>query len=261
MRHASKYALPIWFWLFVLYLFLPLLVMAAMGLRDSNFVAFPIHEWTTRWYRTVLADREILSSLWVSVQVAFLSTFLAVAVGLPTGFLVVKTHGVMRAVMIAVIVLPAFLPLVVSAIAIRMFIGRLGLDPGIAAIAFGHAVGSVPFVVVMVLTRLNTMSENLGDAARNLGADDLIVMTRIILPYLAPALFGAFMFCLLLSFEDFVRSFFLGGSDPTFPVLLFARLRFGFDPGLAAISTIVLIASIAVGLYAERYVRRRNLRR
>lgn len=257
----SALALPIWFWLFVAYLFVPLLVMAAMGFRDSNFVAFPIQSWTTRWYASVVADREILGALWVSARVALWSTILSLLVGVPTGFVVAQSRGLLRAVLLAVIVLPAFLPVVVSSIALRMYLGRLGLEPGIAAMAFGHAVGSVPFVVFMVLTRLNTMGQNMSDAARNLGADDLIVLTRITLPYLSPALFGAFLFCMLLSFEDFVRSFFLGGFEQTFPVLLFAQLRFGFNPGLAAISTLVLVASVAIGLYAERYVRRRGLRR
>jgi spermidine/putrescine transport system permease protein len=253
--------LAVWFWLFAAYLFVPLLVIALMGFRDSNFVAFPIERWTTHWYASVLLDREIVGALWVSVRVAILSTVIALFVGLPMGFVVARSHGAARAALIAVIVLPAFLPVVVSAIALRMFIGRLGLEPGVAAIAFGHAVGSVPFVVVMILTRLNTMSPNVADAARNLGADELVVLTRVILPYLSPALFGAFLFCLLLSFEDFMRSFFLGGFEPTFPVLLFARLRFGFDPGLAAISTMVLCVTIGLGLYAERFIRLRGLRR
>lgn len=261
MKRLPGTALPIWFWLFVIYLFLPLFVMAAMGFRDSRFIAFPIHDWTTTWYRSVLADEEILSALWISLQVAIYSTVIAVTIGLPMSFVVARTRGLLRGLMIAAIVLPAFLPVVVSAIAIRMFLGNLGLDTGIAAISFGHAISTVPFVVIMLLTRLNAMSANMADAARNLGADDIIVMFRIVLPFLAPALFGAVMFCLLLSFEDFVRSFFLGGNKPTFPVLLYAKLRFGFDPGLAAISTIVLIASTALGLYAERHIRRRNLGR
>ena len=112
----------------------------------------------------------------------------------------------------------------------------------------------------MVLTRLNAMNPNVADAARNLGADDVIIFTRIILPYLAPALFGAVMFAMLLSFEDFVRSFFLGGFEQTFPVLLFSKLRFGLDPGLAAISTLVLLVSTAIGLYADHFLRRRRMK-
>ncbi|HUG62942.1 MAG TPA: ABC transporter permease [Methylomirabilota bacterium] len=251
--------LTLWFWLFVAYLFAPLLVMAAMGLRDSNFVAFPIAKWTTRWYAEVLVDRDYGAAIWVSIQVAVWSTILSMAVGVPMAFAVARMRGAIRAGAIAVIVLPAFLPIVVSAIALRMFLGQLGLEPGLAAISFGHAVGSVPFVVVMVLTRLNAMSPSLPDAARNLGADDLIVLVRVVLPYLSPALLGAFLFCILLSFEDFMRSFFLGSFDLTFPVLLFARLRFGFNPGLAAISSLVLVATMLLGVYAERFVRRRRV--
>ncbi|UYQ70889.1 ABC transporter permease [Pelagibacterium flavum] len=257
MHHLGKIALPVYFWLFVTWLFVPLFVMAAMGFRDSNFVAFPIQSWTADWYRSVIDDREILASLWVSLQVAVLSTVLGLGIGTPMAFMVARFHGVWRAMLITIIVMPAFIPIVVSAIALRMFIGNFGIQTGLVAIAFGHAVSSVPFVVVMLLTRLNSMSPNLADAARDLGADEFIVFFRVVLPYLAPALFGAFMFCMLLSFEDFTRSFFLGSFDPTFPVLLFARLRFGFDPGLAAISTLVLVATIALGLYAERFSRKR----
>lgn len=253
--------LALWFWLFVAFLFAPLAVMAAMGLRDSNFVAFPIHRWTTRWYIDVLSDRDYRAALWVSVQVALWSTLLSMAVGVPMAFAVARLRGLWRGAALAVIVMPAFLPIVVSAIALRMFLGRLGLEPGITAIAFGHAVGSVPFVVVMLLTRLNALSPSLPEAARNLGADEMVVLTRVVFPFLAPAMFGAFLFCILLSFEDFMRSFFLGGFDPTFPVLLFAKLRFGFNPGLAAISTLVLVATVLVGLYAERFLRRRGVER
>ena len=260
MRALRRLSLPTVFWLFVLYLFTPLVVMAAMGFRNSNFVAFPIQSWTTEWYREMLFDRDIRKALWLSLRVAFLATVISIVIGLPVAFLTARTSGALRAAMIAIVLLPAFLPVVVSAIALRIFIGRIGLDTGLIAIAFGHAVASLPFVVVMVLTRLNSMSQNLVDAARNLGADNTIVLARIVLPYLSPALLGAFMFCMLLSFEDFVRSYFLGGFDQTFPVLLFARLRFGFDPGLAAISTLVLIGTTGFGLLAERFVRSRRLR-
>lgn len=259
MKVFGRVALPVYFWIFVIWLFLPLIVMAVMGLRDSNFVAFPIQSWTTEWYRSALTDREMAASLLVSLEVALISTSLALVVGTPMAFMVARFNGVARAILVAIIVMPAFIPIVVGAISIRMFIGNLGMSTGIMAVALGHAVSAVPFVVVMLLTRLNAMGTNLTDAARDLGADDFIVFFRIVLPYLAPALFGAFMFCMLLSFEDFTRSFFLGSFDPTFPVLLFAKLRFGFDPGLAAVSTLVLIVTIVLGLYAERFSRRRKL--
>ena len=259
MKTLGRLTLPVYFWLFVAYLYLPLLVMAAVGFRDSNFVAFPIQAWTTRWYQSVVFERDIMSSIWVSVKVALGATALSLTLGIPMAFFVAGLRGFRRAAMVAVIMLPAFLPVIVAAISLRMFIGVLGLQTGIGAIIFGHAVSTIPFVVVMILTRLGAMSPNLADAARDLGADEFIVFLRVTLPFLMPAIFGGAVFSMLLSFEDFVRSFFLGGFEPTFPVLLFSKLRFGFDPGLAAISTMVLVASIVIGLYAERFSRRRQL--
>ena len=96
------------------------------------------------------------------------------------------------------------------------------------------------------------------EAARDLGADPIIAFLRITLPYLVPAIVGASIFCLLLSFDDFVRSFFLGGYEPTLPVLIFAKLRSGMSPEINAIATIALILTAAIGIWAERFTRRMN---
>ena len=66
------------------------------------------------------------------------------------------------------------------------------------------------------------------------------------------------IFCLLLSFDDFVRSFFLGGYEPTLPVLIFAMLRSGMSPEVNAIATVALILTAVIGIWAERYSRRAN---
>ena len=63
---------------------------------------------------------------------------------------------------------------------------------------------------------------------------------------------------MLLSFDDFVRAFFLGGYEPTLPVLIFAKLRSGMSPETNAISTVVLMLTAVLGLWAERSMRRLN---
>jgi spermidine/putrescine transport system permease protein len=82
---------------------------------------------------------------------------------------------------------------------------------------------------------------------------------RITLPYLKPALIGAGVFCMLLSFDDFIRSFFLGGYEPTLPVLIFAKLRSGMSPEINAISTVVLVMTAILGLWAERSMRTKQI--
>ena len=103
---------------------------------------------------------------------------------------------------------------------------------------------------------LATFAKSQIEAARDLGADPLIAFLRITLPYLVPAILGASVFCLLLSFDDFVRSFFLGGYEPTLPVLIFAMLRSGMSPEINAISTVALVLTAAIGVWAERFTRK-----
>ena len=92
----------------------------------------------------------------------------------------------------------------------------------------------------------------------SMGADPLVAFLRVTLPYLTPAIMGASIFCLLLSFDDFVRSFFLGSYEPTLPVLIFAKLRSGMSPEINAIATVALVLTAVLGVWAERYMRRMN---
>jgi spermidine/putrescine transport system permease protein len=64
---------------------------------------------------------------------------------------------------------------------------------------------------------------------------------------------------MLLSFDDFIRSFFLGGYEPTLPVLIFAKLRSGMSPEINAISTVVLVMTAILGLWAERSMRTKQI--
>ncbi|MCB1375247.1 MAG: ABC transporter permease subunit, partial [Rhodobacteraceae bacterium] len=121
---------------------------------------------------------------------------------------------------------------------------------------WAHAVHNVPFVALVVMARLATLPASHTEAAMDLGADRFVSFFRITLPYLKPALIGAGVFCMLLSFDDFVRSFFLGGYEPTLPVLIFSKLRSGMSPEINAIATVVLIMTAVLGIWAERSMRR-----
>lgn len=160
--------------------------------------------------------------------------------------------------MFAVTCLPAVIPGIISAISLRIFARGLEIEPGMLAIILGHTVHNVPFVALVVMARLSTLPRSHIEAARDLGADAIVAFFRITLPYLLPALIGAGIFCMLLSFDDFVRAFFLGGYEPTLPVLIFAKLRSGMSPEINAISTVVLVLTAVLGLWAERSMRRLN---
>lgn len=246
------------YWAFVLYVFVPLILMVLMGFKDSNFIGFPIKSWTLEWYTGIFSDTEVLSTFAYSVAIAVLSTLISVIVGIWIAVLLEGRKFWGRAAMFGMTLLPALVPGIISAIAFRIYARFLGIEPGMGAIVWAHAVHNVPFVVLVIMARLSTLPKSQIEAARDLGADPMIAFLRITLPYLVPAILGASIFCLLLSFDDFVRSFFLGGYEPTLPVLIFAKLRSGMSPEINAIATVALVLTAVIGVWAERFTRRMN---
>ena len=258
MKRNNRTLLSCVYWSFVLYVFVPLILMILMGFKDSKFIGFPIRSWTLDWYVGVFSDAEVLSTLGYSVAIAVLSTLISVAVGTWIAVLLEGRKFLGRTAMFGLTILPALVPGIISAIAFRIYARWLGIEPGMGAIIWAHAVHNVPFVALVVMARLSTLPKSQIEAARDLGADPVITFLRITIPYLIPAILGASIFCLLLSFDDFVRSFFLGGYEPTLPVLIFAKLRSGMSPEINAIATVALILTAGIGIWAERFTRRMN---
>lgn len=256
MTRHTRILMSMIYWAFVLYLFVPLAMMVLMGFKDSKFIGFPIKSYTLDWYKIVFQDFEVMSIFGYSFMIALSSTFLALVIGTWAAILLSQKQFYGKIIVFALICLPAVLPGIISAIALRIFSQTIHLNPGMLAVILGHTVHNVPFVVLVGMARLNSQPMSHVEAAQDLGADTVITFFRVTLPYMVPALVGAGIFCMLTSFDDFVRSFFLGGYEPTLPVYIFAQLRTGMSPEINAISAVVLLITAVLGLTAERLMRR-----
>jgi spermidine/putrescine transport system permease protein len=245
---------------FVLYMLLPLTMVVLMSFKDHKFMGFPVTRWTTQWYVDAIHDQEFLNALAYSLMIAVIATAIGLVFGLWSAVLLSRRKLFMRGVLFALVCMPLVVPGIVSAIALRIFVESTGIGTGAVAIIIAHAAHSVPFIALMAMTRLSSMPPNLLESARDLGADPFVAFIRVALPYLMPALIGGAIFSMLSSFDDFIRAFFLASFSPTLPILIFSRLFTGLSPSLAAISTMVLVVTIVIGIFAERFVRSKNAR-
>lgn len=251
-----KVLLRAYYTLFVAFLVLPILVMILLSFKDSEMLSFPITGWTTRWYGAALADPAILGAISVTVLVASVSTAVALVLGTWAAVMLERMRGVPRAVTFFVLCIPLAAPGIISAISLRIFAFNIGMELGVPAIILAHTVHAVPFVSLMVLARLSHLPKSHVEASRDLGANALVTFYFITLPFLRPSLVGASIFGLLLSMDDFNRSFFLGGFQPTLPILVFERLSVGITPQINAVASLVLLVTLTMGLLGERTLRR-----
>lgn len=235
------------YWGAVSLLTLPLGLIVLTSLTDSALVGFPLGHPSLRWYAAALADPANARAFLLSLALAASSAGLAVAAGTWIALAAGMLRPGWRWLLLAGALVPLATPGIVHAIALRIAIRTVELDPGPLAVLLGHVLHATPLAALMVGARLATLPPELVEAAQDLGAGPVGAFRLIKLPWLGTTLAGAALLAALNSFDDFVRSFFLGGYEPTLPVLIFGRLRSGLTPEINALATLALLAATAIG--------------
>jgi len=250
---TRHYLLGAAYWAALTVFALPLALILLTSLAQGDVVGFPLRGFSLHWYSVALSDPDYHRAFALSAVLAVTSAGLAVIAGSWIGLATASLRS--RWAELALMggaVLPLVTPGVIHAVSLRIAIQIIGLDPGVAAVLLGHAIHATPYAAIMVQARRATLPGELVEAARVDGAGSLAIMRHVVGPWLRPAWLGAFALAALTSFDDFIRSFFLGGYDPTLPVLIFGRLRSGLTPEINAVSTLVLLVMSFVCLMAGR---------
>ena len=118
----------------------------------------------------------------------------------------------------------------------------------------GHVALSLPYVIVVVSSRISSFDRTLEEAARSLGARPWAVTRTVTIPWIIPGIIAGALFAFAVSFDQFVVSYFLSKpGDSTLPVLIYTSIRKGFTPEINAISTIIIVLSMGAMLLAARY--------
>ena len=138
------------------------------------------------------------------------------------------------------------------------------LDMGIAKLRMGfftvvaaHSLFTMALVMVIVRTRVDALDKSLLEASADLYAPPLETFWRVILPQIAPAILAGFLLAFTFSFDDFIIAFFVAGSETTLPIYIFSSIRRGITPEINAISTVIILASLAL-LFTSRYLQGRR---
>jgi spermidine/putrescine transport system permease protein len=261
---ASSWAkrwLRVFFALLVAFLYAPIVILAIFSMNSGD-ISFPLEGFTTEWYRRALTNPHLLGALRRSLVVASFSSVIAVALGVLLAFALLRRRFPGKPAVSALAFSPLVVPYVVFGISLLILFTALDkfltatmgtyIGLGLHAIVIGHVVVSLPYAILTIMPLLEQLSVTLDEAARDLGADGWSTFRRVTLPLLTPALVSAFLIAFTLSFDEYAIASFLAGTEPTWPVYLFAQLRVPSQlPQLLAVSSIVLVVSLAVVLSAE----------
>jgi spermidine/putrescine transport system permease protein len=258
---GGRISLTVFFWLLVIFLYLPIVVLAVFSFNDGD-PSFPLSGFTTHWYGDVLSNRVLMTALGRSVVVATISSLIAVTLGVLTSFALLRRRFRGKPVVSALVFSPLVIPYLVFGISLLLLFTLLDkvltqsfgfyFGLGLHSVVIGHVVVALPYTILTVMPLLERLSVSLDEAAKDLGASPRETFRRVTLPLLMPALISAFLVAFTLSFDEFAIASFLAGTQQTWPVYLFAQLRVpSLLPQLIAVSSVVFIASMLLVLSAE----------
>lgn len=230
-------------YLFMVYafLFFPAILVVVFSFNSSRFWMFPLKSFSWRWYEDLLARPQAIRAVENSLIVAVPTVVLAVLIG---GCVAIAMHRMRfrgRGALEGALLLPQLIPTLIWSIALLGFVVLLGLPRGAPTIVVGHTLFTVPYVVLLVTTRLHSFDPDLENAARSLGAGTGRFFLKVMLPHLSPALVSSGLIAFAISFSDLVIAFFLaGGGFDTLPIYIYSLIQFEPSPVINAVASIIL---------------------
>ncbi len=246
-------------WLFaacvVVFLLGPLVVTVVVSFTSSSVYTLPPPEWSLRWYSSVMRKSGFWDSVWLSGNIAVLSTLLALVIGTAAAIAIVRGRFRGREAIATLAVSPLMMPGLVVGVAMLQFFRELGLRDAWTSLLVAHVVVTLPFVVRTLLAALEGFDFSLVDAARTLGLSYPKAVGKVLIPNLAPAFLTSGLFAFLASMDNYPISIFLTDArNKTLPIKMLQYLEEQPDPTLAAISSGLILLALIVLMIGSRTV-------
>ncbi len=272
-----KYGFRVYVTLFFIFLLLPLIAVSVLAFNDTSAITLPWKGFTLDWFFAdtterlgLFADEDLLQSIWISLQTAFLMATLSTVVGTIAALLFESFAFRFKNLLYFFAIAPLVIPGVILGISILLgstFVGNwlaenAGIDleifgPGFWLVVLGQFSFGATYAMLLVSARLKKFDPQLEEAALSLKATRLQSMWYITIPFLKPAILGAFVVTFLMSFANFNTTIFLVGSDPTLPVDLYSRIKFSSTPVLNAVSFMIVLMITIVAVIST-FMKRKN---
>ncbi len=246
MKNKKSVILIIYTALFFLYIFVPIILIFIFAWNSGEGYSFPLKGFTWRWFAELASDRlakeAIRNSVIIALSSATISTILAtlLSVGLLKG-LVRRTS-----VFLTLLILPVLMPSLTIGISALVFFRTISIPLGIPIVIVSHVSISMSYVFLILMGRIEEMSLTLQEASVDLGATWFSSVKDIIFPILVPAIIAGWLFAFMISWNEFIVTYFLIGGSMTLPVYIFSQLRFGISPKVNVISVLITLFTLSV---------------
>lgn len=246
MNKRKPVFLTIYIIIFFLYIFSPLILIFIFAFNSGEGYNFPLRGATWHWFTEFFSDRTALRSIENSAIIALASATIATILGTGLTIGIIKGLIKFKTFLITVLLLPVLMPSLTIGIAALVFFRAINIPLGIPVVILSHVSISISYVFLIMMGRIEGTHLEIQEAAIDLGASWFGSIKDVLLPGLLPSILAGWLFAFMISWNEFIVTYFLIGTDVTLPIYIFSQLRFGISPKVNVISVLVTIFTLTV---------------
>jgi putative spermidine/putrescine transport system permease protein len=247
----SRIILALFCAMVLLYLILPILIIAPMSFSGARFLTFPPPSWSLRWYREYVESPAWMQATLVTLTVALLTVAIATPLGVAAAYAISQSKLRIMRLVHGALLLPLVVPIIITAVGIFFVYAKIGLVATMTGLVLANVMLGLPYVVISVVAGLQSFDMTQEMVARSLGMNRLRSFFAVTLPQIRSSVIAGAIFAFISAMDETIVAIFIsGGQYQPLTKRMFTALRDEIDPTIAAISTLMTATSFMLVLIA-----------
>jgi spermidine/putrescine transport system permease protein len=232
------------------FLYFPIVALVAFSFNDSK-LNITWQGFTLKYYIQAFNNASLHEAFMNSMIIAFWSTVISTVLGTMLGLVLHRYRFPGKEPFDGWVHLPIVIPEISLGVAMLAFFAAVRMPLSLITVTVSHIAFTIPFVAVVVRSRMSGFDQSLEEASRDLGASEWQTFWNVTFPYMLPGVVAGALLALTLSLDDFVITFFTSGpGSTTFPVKIYSMVRFSVTPEVNAASTVLIVLTLALTVAA-----------
>ncbi len=244
--------------LILIFLYAPIATMTVLSFNSSKSRT----QWggfTTRWYSELFTSSTIMTALYNTLLIAFLSSIIAVIIGTAAAIAINNMRRVPRSIVMGITNIPMLNADIVTGISLMLAFIAFGISLGFKTILIAHITFNIPYVILSVMPKLKQTDKYTYEAAMDLGATPVYAFFKVVFPDILPGVLSGFLLAFTMSLDDFIITHFTRGAGiNTLSTLIYSEVRRGIKPSMYALSTIIFLTVLILLLITNFAPKRKN---
>ncbi len=264
MNRANKSIIYLGYLLIIVQALIPLYFMFKYSISDRNSIVtggdvVPLwpYEPTLMVYKFVFSDSYMWGVIFNTISIAVVTLLISLSLGVSAAYILAGLKGNLKYVLLITLMSIRFFPDIITVIPIAEVFVRYGLDNSIFGVSLAHSLLALPYVIYMMLAGFEQLPRDIEDQALILGANRFQAFTKVVLPVVLPSIAISGIYVFILSWDEFVFSYFLLGFGDTESLPVYLKKLLGFQPPqniLMAVSMILTVPVVIFTIMIQKYI-------